>query len=114
MFSIEKTKMKDTNLNYALNVVARWFVGLVFLFSSFVKGVDPMGTMFKVQDYMSSWQLFGMGFEWAYPLAGTLAVALICSEFTVGVLLITGALRRLTAWTLAAMMTFFLRPVMYT
>ena len=107
MFSIEKTKMKDTNLNYALNVVARWFVGLVFLFSSFVKGVDPMGTMFKVQDYMSSWQLFGMGFEWAYPLAGTLAVALICSEFTVGVLLITGALRRLTAWTLAAMMTFF-------
>ena len=107
MFSIEKTKMKDTNLNYALNVVARWFVGLVFLFSSFVKGVDPMGTMFKVQDYMSSWQLFGMGFEWAYPLAGTLAVALICSEVTVGVLLITGALRRLTAWTLAAMMAFF-------
>ena len=29
-------KIKDTKLNYALNVVCRWVVGLVFLFSSFV------------------------------------------------------------------------------
>ena len=28
--------MKDTRLNYTLNVVSRWVVGLVFLFSSFV------------------------------------------------------------------------------
>ena len=40
--------MKETKLNYALNVAARWIVGLVFLFSSFVKGVDPMGTTFKI------------------------------------------------------------------
>ena len=42
--------VKDTKLNYALNVICRWAVGLVFLFSSFVKGVDPMGTTFKVQE----------------------------------------------------------------
>lgn len=99
--------IKDTKLNYTLNVVARWVVGLVFLFSSFVKGVDPMGTMFKVQDYMSSWQLFGMGFEWAHPLAGVLAVGLICAEFLVGVMLIFNSFRIFSAWLLAMMMAFF-------
>ncbi len=99
--------MKDTKLNYTLNVVSRWVVGLVFLFSSFVKGVDPMGTMFKVQDYMSNWELFGMSFEWAHPLAGTLAVTLICAEFLVGVMLIFNAFRVFSAWLLALMMAFF-------
>lgn len=102
-----KFEAKDTKLNYTLNVVSRWIVGLVFLFSSFVKGVDPMGTMFKVQDYMSSWSLFGSSFDWAYPLAGVLAVALICAEFLVGVLLIFNSFRILSAWLLSLMMAFF-------
>lgn len=100
-------KIKDTKVTYALNVVSRWFVGLVFLFSSFVKGVDPMGTMFKVQDYMSNWELFGMSFEWAHPLAGVLAVALICAEFLVGLMLIFNSFRLFSAWLLALMMAFF-------
>ena len=99
--------MKDTKLNYTLNVVARWFVGLVFIFSSFVKGVDPMGTMFKVQEYMTAWSIGSLTFEWALPLAGFLSVSLICAEFIVGVLLITNAYRRLSAWLLVLMMAFF-------
>ena len=99
--------MKDTKLNYTLNVVSRWVVGLVFLFSSFVKGVDPMGTTFKVQEYMTAWSIGNMTFEWALPLAGLLSVSLICCEFIIGVLLITNAYRRLSAWGLAAMMLFF-------
>lgn len=92
---------------YGLNVASRWIVGLVFLFSAFVKGVDPMGTMFKVEEYMSSWTLFGMSFEWAHPLAGVLSVALICAEFLVGVMLIFNAFRVLSAWLLVLMMAFF-------
>ena len=99
--------MKNTNLNYTLNVIARWFVGLVFLFSSFTKGVDPMGTTYKVQEYMTAWSIGNITFEWALPLAGLLSVALICAEFVIGVLLITNAYRRLSAWGLAAMMLFF-------
>ena len=99
--------VKDNNLNYTLNVAARWFVGLVFLSSSFVKGVDPMGTTFKVQEYMTAWSIGGLTFEWALPLAGLLSVALICAEFLVGVLLITNAYRRLSAWLLVLMMAFF-------
>ena len=99
--------MKDTKLNYTLNIIARWFVGLVFLFSSFSKGVDPLGTGFKVQEYMTAWSIGNFTFEWALPLANFLSVALICAEFVVGVLLITGSFRRLSAWLLAAMMLFF-------
>ena len=100
-------KVKDTNLNYTLNVVARWFVGLVFLFSSFTKGVDPLGTAFKVQEYMTAWSIGSMTFEWALPFANLLSVGLICAEFVIGVLLIFNAYRRLSAWGLALMMLFF-------
>lgn len=99
--------MKDTKLNYTLNVICRWVVGLVFLFSSFVKGVDPMGTAFKVQEYMTAWSIGGLTFEWAQPLAGVLSMGLICAEFLVGVLLITNSFRRLSAWLLVLMMLFF-------
>ena len=99
--------IKNTKLNYALNVAARWIVGLVFLFSSFVKGVDPMGTTFKIQEYMTAWSIGGMTFEWALPLAGILSVALICAEFLVGVMLIFNAYRRFSAWLLVLMMLFF-------
>ncbi|MBR0170958.1 MAG: DoxX family protein [Bacteroidales bacterium] len=99
--------VKDTRLNYTLNVIARWFVGLVFLFSAFVKGVDPMGTTFKIQEYMTAWSIGSLTFEWALPLAGVLSVALICAEFLVGVMLVTNSYRQLSAWLLALMMLFF-------
>ena len=100
-------KIKDTNLNYTLNVICRWVVGLVFLFSSFVKGVDPLGTVYKVQEYMTAWSIGSLTFEWALPLASVLSCALICAEFVVGMLLITNSYRRMTAWLLALMMLFF-------
>lgn len=99
--------IKDNKTTYSLNVIARWFVGLVFLFSSFVKGVDPMGTTYKVQEYMTAWNIGGLTFEWAIPFAGVLSVGLICAEFIVGILLIANAYRRFTAWLLALMMLFF-------
>ena len=99
--------IKDNRLNYTLNVLARWAVGLVFLFSSFVKGVDPMGTTFKIQEYMTAWNIGSLTFEWALPLAGMMSVTMICAEFVVGILLITNAYRRLSAWLLVLMMAFF-------
>ena len=99
--------IKDTKINYTLNVICRWVVGLVFLFSSFVKGVDPLGTVYKVQEYMTAWSIGSLTFEWAVPLAGVLACALICAEFVVGVLLISNSYRRMTAWLLVLMMLFF-------
>ena len=100
-------KIKDTNLNWSLNVVARVVVGLVFIFSSFVKGVDPMGTSFKITEYLTAWSFFGMSFDWLVPLATFMSMALIVVEFTTGVMLLFGAFRRLSAWVLVLMMLFF-------
>ena len=99
--------MKDNKTAYIINVVARWFVGLVFLFSSFVKGVDPMGTAFKIEEYFAAWSGSVLNFQIFLPMSTVIAVALITCEFLVGVLLLTGAFRRFSAWLLTAMMIFF-------
>lgn len=101
------TKEREKTLRI-IDCICRIFVGLVFLFSSFVKGVDPMGTSYKIQEYMTAWSIGSFSFEWALPLATFLSVALVTLEFLVGVLLITNSLRKLNAWVLLLMMTFFL------
>ena len=99
--------MKETKGTHILNIVCRWFVGLVFIFSGFVKGVDPLGTSFKIQEYMTAWSVGSITFEWALPLATMLSVALCTLEFTIGIMLLTNCYRRLTAWVLGLMMLFF-------
>ncbi|MCQ2273278.1 MAG: hypothetical protein MJZ86_00625 [Bacteroidales bacterium] len=105
--------IKDNKLNWSLNVISRIIVGLVFLFSSFVKGVDPLGTSYKITEYMTTWSFFGMSFEGFVPLATPLSVLLVVLEFTVGTMLIFGSFRRLTAWTLLLMMIFFTGSTLY-
>lgn len=100
-------RVKDTKLNWNLNVISRVFVGLVFLFSSFVKGVDPMGTSFKITEYLTTWQFGSITFDWLVPLAPVMSMGLIVAEFTVGMMLIFGSFRQLSAWLLALMMLFF-------
>lgn len=99
--------MSKSKIKKILNCVSRWFVGCVFLFSSFVKGVDPWGTAYKIEDYLTAWSIGGFGFEWAVPMAGVLSMVLIVLEFTVGVMLVCNGFKRMTAWVVAAMMAFF-------
>lgn len=99
--------IKDTKTNNCLNAIARWFVGLVFLFSSFFKGVDPMGTAFKIGDYIQVWSGSAISFEWAAPFAPVFSMLLIVAEFVVGFLLVTNSFRKLSAWLLLLMMLFF-------
>lgn len=99
--------MQATKGNKILNFICRWFVGLVFIFSGFVKAVDPLGTAFKISEYMTAWSIGNFTFDWALPLATPLSVALVTIEFTIGILLITNSLRQLHAWVLLLMMIFF-------
>ena len=107
------TLIPETKATKILLIIARWFVGLVFLFSSFTKGVDPLGTAFKVEEYMTAWSFGSISFENFVPMAPFLSMALITMEFLVGILLITGAFRKLTAWLLALMMLFFTATTLY-
>ncbi|MDY5968457.1 MAG: hypothetical protein SPJ13_00350 [Bacteroidales bacterium] len=99
--------MKESNFTRAMDILSRWIVGLVFIFSSFVKGVDPLGTSYKIQEYMTAWSVGSMGLEWALPMATFLSMTLICLEFLVGVLMLTGAWRKPGATLLLLLMTFF-------
>ena len=61
----------------------RIFTGLVFIFSSTVKGIDPLGTAYRVEDYLL---VYGWNFMMDYALA--LSIFLIIIEFLIGVALI--------------------------
>ena len=98
--------MKDNQKNL-INTIARYVVGAVFLFSSFVKGVDPLGTTYKIEDYLTAWSIGSFGFQWALPFAEFMSMALIVLEFLVGVMLICNSFKKLTPWVLALMMLFF-------
>lgn len=60
--------------------IIRILVGLVFIFSSFVKGVDPLGTAYRVEDYLEA---YGWYFMVDYSLM--LGNFLIVTEFLLGV-----------------------------
>ena len=68
--------------------VCRVLVGAMFIFSSFTKGVDPLGTKYKMLDYLS---VYGM--TWLNNFALVLAMLMILAEFIVGFCLITKVLR---------------------
>lgn len=82
--------------------IARILVGLVFIFSGFVKGIDPMGTVFRIQDYF---QVFGM--PWALQYAPFLSIFLCTLEFTLGIVLLFNVLIKQSAWILFLMMLYF-------
>jgi uncharacterized membrane protein YphA (DoxX/SURF4 family) len=81
---------------------SRLLVGLVFIFSGFVKGVDPLGTAYRIEDYFIAYQI-----EWAIPLALFLSVFLCTLEFVLGISLLLNAAVKRTSWLLFPLMIFF-------
>ena len=86
----------------------RIFLGLVFLFSGFVKAVDPLGTAYKNQDYLSA---FGLGVFDVFALP--LAFALLALEFGMGACLLLGVYRRFHAILFLLFMSFMTLLTLY-
>ncbi|MCK5845896.1 MAG: DoxX family protein [Bacteroidales bacterium] len=63
--------------------IGRVLIGILFIYSGIVKGVDPLGTQFKIEDYF-----FAYGMDWAAPYALLLSVLLNAVEFSMGALLL--------------------------
>jgi uncharacterized membrane protein YphA (DoxX/SURF4 family) len=82
--------------------VCRLLVGALFIFSSFTKGVDPLGTKYKMLDYLA---VYGM--TWLNDFALALAMLMILAEFIVGICLITKVLPRLAVLGATLLMLFF-------
>jgi len=82
--------------------LSRVILGLVFMYSGFVKGVDPLGTQYRIIDYF-----IAFGTEWAFPLALPLSIVLNAAEFIIGVLLLFNVRIKLTSWLVVLMMAIF-------
>lgn len=65
----------------ALLTFSRILLGAVFVFSGFVKAIDPLGSTYKIHDYLMA---FGGGFAQLTSLAFPAAIALSTLELLIG------------------------------
>ena len=72
----------------------RLLLAVVFVLSGFVKAVDPLGTQYKIADYLEAMHLGGLLPDFATL---GLSVGLSATEFCVGVFLLFAIQRRLTS-----------------
>lgn len=85
-----------------LGHISRIVVGITFIFSGFVKGIDPWGSAYKFQDYFTA-----MGIEWLSWSAFPLGVLLAFAEFLIGATLLFAINIRLFSWGALLFMMFF-------
>nr|WP_319570750.1 BT_3928 family protein [uncultured Draconibacterium sp.] len=88
-----------------MNIVkqlARILFGIVFIFSGFVKGIDPWGSAYKFTDYFNA-----MGLDWMLWAAFPLGVLLAFAEFAIGVAFFFNWRMRLFSWLGLLFMAFF-------
>lgn len=79
----------------------RFLLGATFVFSGFVKAIDPIGTQYKLQDYISA---VGMGGIVPDIVTFLASVALSVLEFSLGVFVLFAIRRHLVSKILVAFM----------
>ena len=82
--------------------LCRIIVGIVFIYSGFVKGIDPLGSDYKFTDYFDA---FGMGWMNATTLFFSFALSL--AEFLIGTALLFNLWVSRMAWGSLLFMAFF-------
>ncbi len=91
--------------------LSRIFVGAMFIFSGFVKLVDPIGSQFKFEEYFSQSVL---DMEYLVPYALAFSIILILAEIMLGVVLLLGYKAKATLWSLLGITTVFLFLTWYS
>ena len=83
--------------------LCRIIVAVTFIFSGFVKAIDPIGTQYKLQDYLGAIGMAGILPNWRLlAVAGFLAAI----EFCIGLFLLFAIQRRLISKLTVAFMAF--------
>lgn len=82
---------------------ARILLGLVFVYSGFVKVIDPLGSTYKFTDYFRD--AFSM--EWMIPASFTLAIIMSIAEMLFGLTLLANIKPRLSSLGVLLFMVIF-------
>jgi uncharacterized membrane protein YphA (DoxX/SURF4 family)/peroxiredoxin len=91
--------------------ISRILVGALFIFSGFVKLVDPIGSQYKFQEYFSESVL---NMEFLIPYALLFAIFLIVAEILLGVMILIGYKSKFTVWSLLILTLIFLFLTWYS
>ena len=83
--------------------LCRIIVAVTFIFSGFVKAIDPIGTQYKLQDYLGAIGIAGILPNWTLL---AVAVFLAAIEFCIGIFLLFAIQRRLISKLTVAFMAF--------
>lgn len=96
--------MESKRLHSVIGVwtnICRFLLAGVFIFSGFVKAVDPLGTQYKIQDYLEA---FGLASSLPASLPFLASVVQAMVEFSLGVYLLFGIRRRITTLSVVVIM----------
>ena len=102
----------DTDSGVAIKTVVillRLVVGAAFVFSGFTKGIDPWGTVYKLEEYLRLW-----GFDGYTSLITFCAFAIAIAESIIGISLLLGIYRRVSVWVATLAMAILLPLTIYT
>ena len=80
----------------------KWFVGILFIFSGFIKANDPLGFGYKLQEYFTVFH-----FSFLSPWATGIASFICALEIVLGALLLLGFWRNKVATGLLLLILFF-------
>ena len=71
--------------------IGRLLMATTFIFSGFVKGMDPLGTQYKITDYLEALHI-----DWIFPSWSTLGMSVLLGmiEFAIGIFLLFAIHRR--------------------
>jgi uncharacterized membrane protein YphA (DoxX/SURF4 family) len=107
--------VRKNEINYADSFLQN-FAGSLFVFSGFVKAVDPLGTAYKMEQYFTAFEetCNGSFLKFMAPLFPVLSsysvsfsVFMIVLEIVLGIMILIGYQRKLSAWLFLIIMIFF-------
>lgn len=100
----------DSKWKVAAVWACRILAGATFVISGWAKAVDPRGFAFKIDEYLSVWNMADILPE---GLTGLIACIIAIFELTLGIALLTGSLRRSSAICALFTMCFWLPLTVY-
>lgn len=89
--------------------VSRVLIGLVFVYSGFVKAIDPLGSEYKFLDYFHD----AFGISWMDWSAHILAILMSAAEFLIGMCFLFSVKMKIASWAAAGFMLIFTPLTLY-
>ena len=83
--------------------LCRLVTAITFIVSGYVKGIDPLGTQYKLHDYLAAMHIASYIPDW---LTLAVSVALAATEFTLGIMVLFAIRRRIVTRLMTLVMAF--------